>query len=346
MELTALAIAEYLGGTVEGDPKATVSEFAKIEEATPGSLSFLSNPKYEHYLYTTKATVVLVNRDLKLEKPVEPTLVRVDDSYGALAKLLQLANAQQPRKQGIHPLACVEKSATLGQGVYIGPYVYVGEEAVVEDNAQIYPHSFIGDRARVGEGTTIYAGVKIYQDCEVGRNCIVHAGVVIGADGFGFAPQPDGSYNKIPQMGNVIVADNVEIGANTTIDRAAMGATRIAEGVKLDNLIQVAHNVEIGEHTVIAAQCGIAGSTKVGKHCMFGGQVGLVGHIEITDGVQIGAQTGVSNSIRKADEPIMGYPAMPLRLFYRTSAIVRRLPEMVAELERIKKLVEGENKER
>lgn len=341
MELTAAAIAEYLGGVVEGNLDASVSEFAKIEEGFPGALSFLSNPKYEHYLYTTQSTIVLINRDYELKAPVKPTLVRVDDSYGSLAKLLSYIASQAPRRQGVHSLAYIEDGAAIGTGAYIGPFVYIGADAVVEDNAQIYPHCFIGDRARIGADALLYAGVKVYQDCEVGARTIVHAGAVIGADGFGFAPQPDGSYNKIPQLGNVVVGEDVEIGANTTIDRAAMGATRIANGVKLDNLVQIAHNVEIGENTAVAAQTGIAGSTKVGKRCIFAGQVGVVGHIEIADDVRIGAQAGISNSVRSANEPLMGSPSMPIRNFYKSSAYFRRLPEIVAELEQLKKEIDS-----
>lgn len=341
MELSASAIAEFLGGRVEGDPEVLVSEFAKIEEGRPGTLSFLSNPKYEHFIYTTLSSVVLVNKDFAPSSPVSATLVRVDDAYGSLAKLLTLVKSQSPRKRGVHPLACVEASAQLGKDVYVGPYSYVGEGVVIDDNVQIFPHCYVGDRSKVGAQTILYPGVKVYDDCEIGADVIVHSGAVIGADGFGFAPQEDGSYIKIPQMGNVVIEDGVEIGANTTIDRAAMGATRIAQGTKLDNLVQIAHNVSIGENTVIAAQSGIAGSTKVGSRCMFGGQVGLVGHIEIADGVRIGAQTGVSNSVRTGGVDLMGSPSMPLRMFYKSFAIFRRLPELEKDVEKIKKFLES-----
>ncbi|PIE83952.1 MAG: UDP-3-O-(3-hydroxymyristoyl)glucosamine N-acyltransferase [Bacteroidia bacterium] len=336
MELTARQIAEFLEGKVEGDPETTVSEFAKIEEGKPGALSFLSNPKYEHFLYTTESSIVLLNHDVKLAQEVKATLVRVDDAYGSLARLLNLLEAQKPRRKGIHPLACVEGSACIGEDVYIGPFAYVGEDAVVADRAQIYPHCFVGDRAKVGASTVLYPGVCLYADCELGARLIVHAGAVIGADGFGFAPQKDGTYVKIPQMGNVVIGDDVEIGANTTVDRAAMGATKVGRGTKLDNLVQVAHNVQIGEDTVIASQSGIAGSTKLGSRIMFGGQVGVVGHIEIADDVKIGAQTGINNSITKAGATLMGYPAMPIRDFYRSSAVFRRLPDLSADVDRLK----------
>lgn len=339
MELTAAMIAAYLGGEVEGDPLVSVAEFAKIEEGAEGTLSFLSNPKYEHYLYTTRSSIVLVNRDLKLKQPVKTTLIRVADSYGALAKLLTYIESQRPRKKGVHPTAIVEDSATIGQDVYIGPYAYVGDGAIIEDNVQLYPHVYIGDMVRIKNQAVLYAGVKVYAKCEVGERCIVHAGAVIGSDGFGFAQDSDGRFIKIPQIGNVIVGNDCEIGANTTIDRAASGATRIHDNVKLDNLVQIAHNVEVGANTVMAAQSGIAGSTKVGSNCMFGGQVGLVGHIEIADGVQIGAQAGISNSVRSAKDPLMGSPAMPVHDFYKSSALFRRFPEFSDELTRLREEV-------
>ena len=337
MKLTAAQIAEYLGGVVEGRPEEEVYDFAKIEDGGTGKLSFLSNPKYEHFIYTTKSSVVLVNKEFKATAPIAATLVRVDDAYGALAKLLSLAKSQTPRRRGIHPQAVIEPSATIGQDVYIGAFVYVGDGAVVEDGVELYPQVYIGDNARVGAQSTLFSGVKIYNDCEVGARCILHSGAVIGADGFGFAPQPDGSYVKIAQMGNVVIGDEVEIGANTTIDRAAMGATRVGRGTKLDNLVQVAHNVVIGEDTVIAAQTGIAGSTKIGSRCKIGGQVGFVGHIEIADDVSIGAQAGILNSVSSAKDVLMGSPAMPVRDFYRSSAIFRHLPELSADVDKLKR---------
>lgn len=340
MKLTAKEIADYLGGSVEGDPACEVHDFAKIEAGQPGTVSFLSNPKYEHYIYTTQSSIVLVNKGFRATAPIAATLVRVEDSYGALAQLLTLVASQMPRRKGIHPRAVVEPSASIGKDVYIGALAYVGENAVIGDYAQIYPQAYVGDKARIGSETTLYAGVRIYSECEVGDRCILHAGAVIGADGFGFAPQPDGSYTKIPQLGNVIIGDNVEIGANTCIDRAAMDATTIGEGVKLDNLVQIAHNVSIGPHTVMASQCGVAGSTKVGEHCVFGGQVGLVGHIEIANGVQIGAQAGVLNSVKDNKENLMGSPTMPLRDFFRSMAIFRQLPHLANDVYNLKKAQE------
>ena len=337
MELTAAMIATYLEGEVEGNPDTKVSEFAKIEEGTEGNLAFLSNPKYEHYLYTTEASIVLVNRSLKLKHPVKPTLIRVDDSYGALAKILTYIESQRPKKKGIHPTAIIEDSAIVGQDVYIGPYVYVGEGAVIEDEVQLYPHTFVGDMVRVRARSILYAGVKIYAKCEIGERCILHAGAVIGSDGFGFARDKDNRFIKIPQIGNVILGNDCEIGANTTIDRAASGATRLYDNVKLDNLVQIAHNVEVGENTVMAAQSGVAGSTKVGANAMLGGQVGLVGHIEIADGVSIGAQAGISNSVRVPNSKIMGSPAIPINEYYKSSVLFRRLPEMNDEITRLRK---------
>lgn len=337
MKLTAAQIAEYLGGVVEGRPEEEVYDFAKIEDGATGRLSFLSNPKYEHFIYTTKSSVVLVNREFKAEAPISATLVRVDDAYGSLARLLELVKSQTPRRHGIHPQSVVEPTATIGAGVYIGAFVYVGAGAVVEDGVELYPQVYIGDNARIGAGSTLYAGVKVYNDCEIGERCILHAGAVIGADGFGFAPQPDGHYVKIAQMGNVVIGDDVEIGANTTVDRAAMGATRVGRGTKIDNLVQVAHNVVIGEDTVIAAQTGIAGSTKVGARCKIGGQVGMVGHIEIADDVSIGAQAGILNSVSSSKDALMGSPAMPIRDFFRSFAIFRHLPDLSADVDKLKR---------
>lgn len=345
MKLTAREIAEYLGGTVEGDPNCEVHDFAKIEAGQPGMVSFLSNPKYEHYIYSTKSSIVLVNKGFQATAPIAATLVRVEDSYGALAQLLTLVASQMPRKKGIHPRAVVEPSASIGKDVYIGALAYVGENAVIGDYAQIYPQVYVGDNAHIGSETTLYAGVRIYNECEVGDRCILHAGAVIGADGFGFAPQGDGSYTKIPQLGNVVIGNDVEIGANTCIDRAAMGATTVAEGVKLDNLVQIAHNVSIGSHTVMASQCGVAGSTKVGKHCVFGGQVGLVGHIAIADGVQIGAQAGVLNSVKTNKENLIGSPTMPVRDFFRSMAIFRQLPHLANDIYSLKKNQEDDTQD-
>lgn len=337
MKLTAAQIAEYLGGVVEGRPDEEVFDFAKIEEGEAGKLSFLSNPKYEHFIYTTKSSIVLVNREFKAEGPISATLVRVDDAYGALAKLLEFVKMQMPRRRGVHPQSVIEPSATIGENVYVGAFVYIGEHAVIENEVELYPHVYIGDNVRVGAQSTLYSGGRVYNDCEIGERCILHAGVVIGADGFGFATQPDGSYVKIAQMGNVVIEDDVEIGANSTIDRAAMGSTRIGRGTKIDNLVQVAHNVTVGSDTVIAAQAGIAGSTKVGSRCRIGGQVGMVGHIEIADEVSIGAQAGVLNSVTSGKDALMGSPAMSIRDFFRSYAIFRRLPELSSDVDKLKR---------
>lgn len=338
MEFTAKQIAEIIGGRVEGDENATVSTFAKIEEGKNGALSFLSNSKYTHYIYETESSIVLVNEDLKLEQEVKPTLIRVKNAYEAVAKLLQLYASMMPKKSGIDPLASVSDKATIGKNVYIGPFAVIGEGAIVDDDTQIYPHVFIGDGVKVGKGCLIYPNVTIYHDCIIGNGVTIHAGTVIGADGFGFAPNVEG-YQKIPQIGVVIIEDFVEIGANTCIDRSTMGATVIHKGVKLDNLIQVAHNVEIGENTVMSAQVGIAGSTKVGSWCMFGGQVGVAGHITIGDKVNLGAQSGVPGSL-KGNQTLIGTPPMEPTPYFKSQAIFRRLPEMYKELSSLRKEIE------
>ncbi len=343
MEFTAKSIAEFLQGTIEGNPDVKVSTVAKIEEGTPGALSFLSNPKYSKYLYTTQSSVVLINNDFTLEGSTSTTLIRVPNAYEAFAKLLNLVSSMQKRKSGIHPQTSIDKSAKLGNDVYVGAFACIGENVVVGNNVQIYPHVIIGDNVTVGEDVILYSGVKVYSDCVIGKSCIVHAGAVIGSDGFGFAPQADGSYQKIPQIGNVILEDNVEVGANTTIDRATMGSTIIRKGVKLDNLIQIAHNVEVGENTVIAAQSGIAGSTKVGKNCMIGGQVGISGHITIADGVKLSAQTGVPNSIKEPNEIMIGSPAMSSKKFGRSFVVFKKLPDLQRDVDNIKRLIDDES---
>lgn len=337
MEFTAGMIAEVLKGTVEGDPQVKVSTIARIEEGFAGALSFLANPKYEHYIYTTESTIVLVNSDFKPTAPVKATLVRVADSYKAFASLLDIYQKSKPVKKGIHPTAVIETSAKVGADVYLGPYVYIGENAVVGDNTRIYSHTSIGDNTRVGASCIIFAGVKIYHECVIGNKCTIHAGSVIGADGFGFAPQSESEFMKIPQIGNVILEDNVEIGANVCIDRATIGSTIIRKGVKLDNLIQVAHNVEIGENTVMAGQSGIAGSTKIGKNCMFGGQVGITGHITVADGTRAGAQTGIAGAVKKPDTVLLGSPAMDFHSFMKSYAVFRKLPELKAVVDKFEK---------
>ena len=336
MEFTAKQIADFLQGEVEGNPDVKVNNFAKIEDGKPQTLTFLSNPKYTHYIYDTQADIVLVNADFKAEKEVKATLIRVANAYEALAKLLELVDKSKPAKVGIEPMSYVSDSAKIGNEVYIAGFAYISDNAVVGDNSIIYPHVFIGDKVSIGNNVTLHSGVKVYADCKIGDNSIIHSGAVIGSDGFGFAPQADGSYHKIPQMGNVVIESNVEIGANTVIDRAVMDSTIIRKGVKLDNLVQIAHNVEIGENTVMAAQSGAAGSTKVGKRCVFGGQVGLAGHIKIGNDVKIGAQSGVSKSQKDGSE-VIGSPTIPIRDWYKSSLIFGKLPEMYRELSQLKK---------
>lgn len=337
MEFSAKQIADFLKGEIIGNPDVKVNNFAKIEEGKPQTLTFLSNPKYTHYIYETKADIVLVNADFKAEKDISATLIRVDNAYEALAKLLQLVEMTKAAKVGVEPMSYVAPSAKVGEEVYIAAFAYISEKAVIGNKCKIYPHVFIGENVKIGNNVTLYSGVKIYADCKVGDNSIIHAGAIIGSDGFGFAPQTDGSYHKIPQIGNVVIESNVEIGANTVIDRAVMGSTIIHEGVKLDNLIQIAHNVEIGKHTVMAAQAGVAGSTKIGEKCVFGGQIGLAGHIKIGDNVKVGAQSGILNNVKDGSE-IIGSPAMlPVREWYKSSVIFGKLPEMYRELSQLKK---------
>ncbi|MFO7614993.1 MAG: UDP-3-O-(3-hydroxymyristoyl)glucosamine N-acyltransferase [Bacteroidales bacterium] len=336
MEFSARQIADVLAGTVEGNPDVKISRLAKIEEAETGSLSFLANPKYTPFIYTTRASIVIVNDDFVPEQPVCATLIRVKDAYSAFARLLELYNQIKNEKKGISSLAFISPSAQIGKDVYIGEYAYVGENVVIGDKARIFPQVFLGDNVHIGEETIIYPGVIIYSDNKIGKHCTLHGGVVIGADGFGFAPQQDKNYKKVAQIGNVIVEDNVEIGSNTTIDRATLGSTIIREGVKLDNLIQVAHNVEIGENTVIAAQVGISGSTKIGKNCMIAGQVGIAGHLTIGDDVKIGAQAGVSGNI-KDGAIVLGSPAIDISTFRRAIIHFKNLPEIVKRLDEVEK---------
>lgn len=332
MQFTAEIIAAFLGGTVEGDANATVWTVAKIEEATAGSLVFLSNPKYEDYIYTTGATIVMVNADFVPREPILPTLVRVENAYKAFAQLLELYVANKPRKSGVSSRAVIEASAVIAQDAYVGHYSVIGENVVIGTGAQIYPQVYVGDNVRIGNNVKICAGVKIYEECVIGNNVTIHSGAVVGGDGFGFAPTEDGSYQKIPQIGNVVIEDDVEIGANTCIDRATMGSTVIKRGVKLDNLIQIAHNVVVGEDTVLAAQVGIAGSTKIGRNVMMGGQVGIVGHISIADGVKIGSQSGIAHSVVKEGEVMLGTPAMNGLQNHRSQAIFKQLPDLRAKV--------------
>ena len=338
MEFSAKQIAEYIQGIIEGDENATVHTFAKIEEGIPGAISFLSNPKYTHYIYDTASSIVLVNKDFSPEKEVKATLIKVDNAYESLAKLMNLYEQSQPKPTGIHPLAYVSPTAKLGDNVYIAPFACVGDYAVIGDNTALHSHVTIGSSVKIGNNCILYPNVTVYHDCRVGNNCILHAGCVIGADGFGFAPSPEG-YEKIPQIGITILEDNVEVGANTCIDRATMGATIIRKGVKLDNLIQIAHNVEVGSNTVMASQVGIAGSTKVGEWCMFGGQVGLAGHIKIGNKVNLGAQSGVPGSI-KDGEALIGTPPIELKNYFKSSVLFKKLPEMATEMNSLRKEIE------
>lgn len=336
MELTASQLAALINGTVEGDENVKVATFARIEEGHPGALSFLANPKYTHHIYSTESSVVLVRKDFVPEHPVKATLIRVEDPYATVARLLEMVTEMtKVEKVGIESPAFIAEGVEVPDDAYIGAFAYIGKGVRLAPGVKIYPQSYVGDNCEIGEGTILYAGVKIYHDCKVGRGCIIHSGAVVGADGFGFAPV-DGGYEKIPQTGNVVIDDDVEIGANTTIDRAMMGATHIGKGVKLDNLIQIAHNCSVGPHTVMAAQVGIAGSAKVGAQCMIGGQVGLVGHIAIADGTQIGAQSGVNKPTRPGDR-IMGAPAVEMGEYARSLVYVKKLGslyERVKELEK------------
>lgn len=321
MEFTAQQIADFIGGRVEGDAQAKVHTFSKIEEGKEGAITFLSNPKYTHYIYDTKASIVLINEDVELESPVSTTLIRVANAYECVAKLMQMYAASLPKKTGVDSLAFISKSAEIGKDVYIGPFCYVGDGVKIGDGSMIYPH------------------VTIYDGCKIGKNVTIHAGAVIGADGFGFAPNQEG-YDKIPQMGIVVIEDNVEIGANTCVDRSTMGQTIIHQGVKLDNLIQVAHNCEIGENTVMSAQVGMAGSTKIGAWCMVGGQAGFAGHIQVADKTMVGAQCGVISNTKGNGENLIGSPAMDPKDFFKAKALYRRLPDMYKEISALRKEIE------
>ena len=329
MEFSAQQIAEFLKGEVVGNKDIKVSDFAKIEEGRSGTLTFLANPKYTHYIYETHADIVIVNKTFEPEHAISATLIKVDDAYQSVAQLLTLVNNLKPRKTGISAKADIAQSASIGKDIFVGAFVSIGENCKIGNNVTIHPNTQIGDNVSVGDGSIIYSNVSIYSDCVVGKNNIIHSGAVIGADGFGFAPDEEGHYHKIPQIGNVVLGDDVEIGANTTIDRATMGATHIGDGVKIDNLVQVAHNVEVGEYTAIAAQTGIAGSTKVGRRCIFGGQVGITGHISIADGTILGAQTGVSGNINEGGKVWAGSPVLPIDTFRRASVLIRKLPDIV-----------------
>ena len=341
MVFTAEQIAGFTGGTVEGDKNTQVTTFAKIEEGRKGALSFLANLQYESYLYETLSSIVLVNRDFVPKHPVKATLIRVDNAYESIAKLMQLYQSMQEKRVGIDPLAYVAPTAKIGKDVFMAPFSAVGDGAEIGDGAQLHPHATVGARAKVGQNTIMYSNSVVYHDCVVGNHCILHAGCAIGADGFGFAPTAQG-YEKIPQLGNVVIEDNVEIGANACVDRATMGSTVVKKGVKLDNLVQIAHNCEVGQHTVMSAQVGVAGSTKIGEWCVFGGQVGIAGHYQVGDHVQVGAQSGIAggNLARKGNCTLMGSPAIDAKKWQRNIAVVNNLAALQQEITELKKQIE------
>lgn len=340
MQFSAAQIALMIQGEVEGNPDAAVGAFGKIEEAQAGQISFLANPKYEDYLYQTQASIVIVNHSLVLRQPVNSTLIRVPDAYSAFASLLEkYQQIQQQQLQGTESPVYIHDTATIGEQVYLGAFSYISAKASIGEGTKIYPHVFIGAGVRVGKNCVIHPGVKIYQGCELGDHVTIHAGSVIGSDGFGFAPQADGSFRKVPQLGNVVIESNVEIGANTTIDRATIGHTLIKAGAKLDNLLQIAHNVEVGHNSVIAAQAGISGSTKIGNNVMIGGQAGIVGHLQIADGSKINAQSGVSKSIKTPNTAVTGSPAFDYTAALRSQAVARNLPELEKRLKALESLV-------
>jgi UDP-3-O-[3-hydroxymyristoyl] glucosamine N-acyltransferase len=341
MQFTAKQIAEIIEGKIEGDPSTVVTSFGKLEDAKQGQLSFLANPKYEDFLYSTKASVIIVNESLKVEKILEATLIRVPDAYSSFAVLLtEYSKIARANLSGIQQPNYIDATAKIGENVFIGAFSYLGEYVVIGNNAKIYPQVYLGNNVTIGENSILYPGVIIHHDCIIGNNVSIHAGTVIGGDGFGYAPQKDGSFKKVPQIGNVIVEDFVEIGANTTIDRATIGSTIIKEGAKLDNLIQIAHNTEIGHNTVIAAQSGISGSTKIGKNVMIGGQAGIVGHIQIADGTKINAQSGVGKSIKIPNTAVTGSPAFDYGHALRSQILSRNLPEMEKRIKELEKIVQ------
>lgn len=339
MQFTAGQIAVMIKGSIQGDADVLVSGFGKIESAEPGQLSFLANPKYEDYLYTTEASLVIVNESLSLKAPVKATLIRVSDAYSAFATLLDVYQKMQiSTLSGVNPNSQIHATATLGENVFVGAFACIEKGVSIGKNTKVFPQVYIGTNVRIGNDCVLYPGVKIYNDCILGNGVVIHAGTVIGSDGFGFAPQSDGTYNKVPQIGNVILEDNVEIGANTTIDRATIGSTIIHSGSKLDNLVQIAHNVEVGSHTVIAAQAGVSGSTKIGNRVMVGGQAGFAGHIQIADGVKVNGQSGINRSIKAVDVTVTGTPATDFTAAMRSQAVIKRLPELekrIAELEQL-----------
>ncbi len=342
MELTTQAIANLVGGKVEGDTQAKISTVAKIQEGTKGAIAFLANPKYENFIYETKATAVLVSENFEAKEPISTTLIRVPDAYTAFGKLLAAYQQMtQTKKIGIEKPSFQSSTSDLGEDVYLGAFSYVGENTKIGNNVKIYPNSYIGDNCKIDDDTIIYAGVKIYSNTKIGKNCVIHSGVVLGSDGFGFAPQSDGSYEAIPQVGNVILEDNVSIGANSTVDCATMGSTLIKKGVKIDNLVQIAHNVQIGQNTVIAAQSGVSGSSEIGENCILAGQVGIVGHIKIADKVTIAAQSGVTKSYKKTGGNLLGSPANEHAQQIKNYVVIRNLTTLKQKVDELDRKMNG-----
>ncbi|MCS6820904.1 MAG: UDP-3-O-(3-hydroxymyristoyl)glucosamine N-acyltransferase [Microscillaceae bacterium] len=340
MKFTARQIATMLCGEIKGNPDVQVHTLAKIQEGTEGSISFLANPKYEPYIYDTQASVVIVNKDFSPQREIKTTLILVEDAYSAFSKLLEeYEKLLLMAKRGIEQPCFIAEGVTIHETCYVGSFAYIGKGTSIGTNTKIYPQVYIGEKVQIGNNCIIYAGAKIFDNCVIGNNCIIHAGAVVGSPGFGFAPQADGSYKNVPQLGNVVIEDDVSIGANTTIDRATIGSTLIKQGAKLDNLIQIGHNVEVGRHTVIAAQTGIAGSSKVGDYCAIGGQVGLAGHLEIANRVQIGAKSGINSSVTEEGKQIQGYPAFEYNGFLRSSVIFRNLPELKRKIDELAKKI-------
>ncbi len=339
MNFTAAMIADFLNGTVEGNPEASVNDVTKIEEGRSGTLSFLANPKYEKYIHDTQSSIVIVNNDFKPQKSVEATLIRVENAYESFAALLRLYEQGKPKKSGISKLSSISESATLGKDLYVGDFTCISDHAALGNEVQLYPQVYIGENVKIGDRTILHPGVKVYEGCEIGADCVIHGGVIVGGDGFGFAPNQENNYEKIPQVGKVIIEDHVEVGANSTIDRATMGATILRKGVKLDNLIQIGHNVEVGENTVMAAQAGISGSTKLGKNCMVGGQAAFSGHLTIVDGVKIAGKAGVTKGIKIEGAKIMGAPAFDAGSFNRSTVIFKKLPELSGQIDALEKKV-------
>ena len=346
MQFSAHQISALINGQIEGNASATVTGFAKIEEAQTTDLAFLSNPKYEEYLYTTSAGIIIIGEALQLKKAVNATLIRVKDAYSSFAQLMEYYQQMKKKSMtGIQEPVYIHPSASIGKDVFIGAFAYIGENAAIGDDAKIYPHVFIGNNASVGQHSTLHPGVKVYHDCLIGHHVTVHAGTVIGSDGFGFAPQQNGTYNKVPQLGNVVVEDHVEIGSNTCIDRATMGSTIIRKGTKLDNLLQIAHNVEVGENSVIAAQTGVSGSTKIGKNVMIAGQVGVAGHISVADGTKVGGQSGLTKSILAENTAVDGTPAFDYKESLRSKAVFKRLPELEKKIKELEQAIADLHKE-